>query len=175
MGLTMKLLGIFLIFAGCCMAGIELEQRLKRQWKFLVQLREVLIYLEKEMAWHRTPLPEALLQGAVGRTASLEGLLTQASEAAQMRDGRTFEAIWKEALDARVPEWELSREKRCLAEEAASAVCAHDVVMQRTLLERCISHLEEAARESEAAYREKGKLYRRLSITAGVFFVILLV
>lgn len=174
MGLMVKLLGLSLIFLGCCLAGTELELRLKRQWQFLSELQEVFTYLEKEMTFHRTPLPEALQHGASGRKDPVKGLLAEAAEAASKRDGRTFEEIWSAALEKQVPPEFLTRENFWVVKEAAQALCAHDVVMQKTLFVRCISRMEEAAGGAFASYQEKGRLYRRLSVTGGAFLVILL-
>lgn len=171
---AVKALGLFLILAGCVLFGAVWEERLRHQWRLLTEWKEILCCLEKEMTWHRTTLPEALRSVAKGRGDSLERLMNDAAEELQKREGRAFEAVWQEAVHKSLPEEELGCEKRKLLEEAAPALCAQDIVMQKTLFEKCIWHLEDAAKEAEREYLEKGRLYRRLSMAAGIFLVILL-
>lgn len=174
MQLAVKGMGLLLILAGCVLFGAVWEERLKHQWRLLTEWKEILCCLEKEMTWHRMTLSEALSSAAKGKENSLEILMNNAAEELQKREGRAFETVWQEAVRKAVPEEELSCEKRKLLEEAASALCAQDIVMQKTLFEKCIWHLEEAAKDAEREYMEKGRLYRRLSMAAGVFVVILL-
>lgn len=169
-----KLLGLAMIFGGCILSGLSLEERMKYQWKLLTEWKEILCYLEKEMTWHRTRLPDALCCAAEGHTKSLNQFLQCVAERVRKRDGRAFEEIWKEALRETIKEEELSRSRRILLEEAAEAVSAQDAVIQKALLEKSVWHLEEAVKEAERDYQEKGKLYRRLSITAGAFLIIIL-
>lgn len=174
MQFAVKGLGLFLILTGFVLLGAVWEERLKHQWRLLTEWKEILCCLEKEMTWHRTTLPEALHSAAKEKRGSLEILLNDAADELQKREGRAFETVWKDAVYKAVPEEELNGEKRKLLEEAASALCAQDIVMQKTLFEKCIWHLEDAVKEAEREYLEKGRLYRRLSMAAGIFLVILL-
>lgn len=168
-----KLSGLFLLFASCCMYGAEKELRLKRQWELLVEWKHVLICLEKEMTCHQTPIYEALRQAADGRSISLQRFLIQVSQAAEQRDGRSFEQIWKEVFEREFPETQREWDRRVM-DEAALAVCAHDTVMQRTAVSCCVNRMEEEIRQAYERWQEKGKLCRRLSVTGGAFLVILL-
>lgn len=170
----LKAIGLVMIFFGCIQTGIGLEVRLKNQWKLLGEWKEILRYLEKEMTWHRTTLPEALQYGAAGHQGSLGRLLERAAAEMQKREGGSFEQVWTTVLNETISENELCLEKRYLLEEAAAAFCAQDTVMQKTFLEKSIWHLEDAVKEAEREYLEKGRLYRRLSVAMGMFLIILL-
>lgn len=174
MRFVIKAVGLLILFSGCILFGITEEVQLKNQWKLLEEWKEILCYLKPEMTWHRTLLPEALRCAAEGHMCLLEEFLTTVAEWTEQRDGRAFEMIWKEALRQTIPQEKLEQKKRRLLEESAAALCVQDAAMQKILLDKSIGRLETAAREAEQEYQEKGKLYRRLSVTAGVFLVILM-
>lgn len=169
-----KTVGLAILFGSCILLGITEERQLKNQWKLLEEWKAILCYLKPELTWHKTLLPNALRHASEGHMSLLAHFLKTAAEWAERRDGRAFEEIWQEALAQTIPMETLSQEKRRLLEESAAALCVQDTAMQNTLMDQAIFRLEQAAKEAEREYQEKGKLYRRLSVTAGVFLVILM-
>lgn len=169
----LRMVGLVLLFICCYMLGVETELYFKRQWELWTELKEALVYLEKEMSCHRSTLPEALRCAAKGRMAPVKNFLVQVSIAAEMRDGRSLDEIWKRTFRREIPE-KILRGDRTVIEEAAAAICAHDVTMQKTMFCRCVCHIEEEIRQAYEIWQEKGKLYRRLSVTGGAFLMIVL-
>lgn len=170
----MKLAGTVCILAACALTGFELERRLKQRWLFLREMQELLVFLEKETTYHRAALGEALCNAAEKCTTELSAVLLRVSAQVDERDGKAFHDIWQEAVDRCVPGGLLSWEELLTVREAADALCNTDIVTQRMLLEKYADRFRALSDREEKDCREKGRLYRRLSAAAGVFFVILL-
>lgn len=169
-----KILGLTCILSGCCLYGMELEANLKRHYRFLQEMREALASLEKELTYHRTPLPDALLHVAGFYSSDVKKILLGTAKEVKKRDGRLLAEIWSEVLAVSLRKEFLQDEEKKVLSELPEALCAPDVITQKSLLERSISHLEHAEHKAEADYREKGMLYRKLSVAAGVFLIIFL-
>lgn len=152
-----------------------MEYQLKRKWTFFRNIQEMLKFLEKELIFHQTPLPEAFSEAVNGNDELAEGFLLHAAAAMKAHGGESLQQIWKEAVDKVLPKHFLTDEEYAMILELSMALGAADRVMQKTLLERYEHRAEELAFSAMQSYREKGGLYRRLSFLAGIFLVILLI
>jgi stage III sporulation protein AB len=162
------------IMGACMMTGLALEARLKRRYCLLREMRESLIFLEKEMAYHRIPLDESLLAVSKRCTTELSALFGTA--AAQIRPcaGRSFRELWSEAVSSQLPKDILEEEEVQLFLEAADALCNTDMVLQKTLLQKYAERFERRSTLAWEDCLEKGRLYRRLGGVAGIFLILLL-
>lgn len=174
MGMICKLTGIVCVLASCLMTGLELERWLRRRWLVLREMGELLEVLEKEMVFHRTPLGEALSEAA-GRSRTELACLFETASALVEPGGGSFSDIWGEAARNSGLERILTEEEYRTICEVSSALCNEDTVMQKTLLNKYRDRFAVMGREMERTCREKGALYRKLSVSAGVFLAILLV
>lgn len=175
MAAAVKMAGAFCILSACILVGIELERRLKKRWMFLKEMQELMTVLEKEMTYHRAPVPEAFCSAAGRCTTQLQQMLLFAASRIEKREGKSFRDIWYESVNRCIPAGLLTDEELQDVIDAADALCNTDVVMQKTLLEKYADRfLEMSNREAEVC-RDKGGLYRKLTTAAGVFLVILLI
>lgn len=172
---AVKAAGALCILAASAMVGIELERGMKKRWMFLLEMQEVLAFLEKEMTYHRSPIPEAFRGAASRCSTELKGILLLAAGEAEKREGRSFEEIWSAAVDESIPAQLLSAEELQAVKGAADALCNPDVVMQRTLLEQYAGRFGAMSKKAAEVCREKGGLYRKLTTAAGIFLVILFI
>ncbi len=168
-----KGVGICLILAACILAGMELERGLKRRWLILRELHEMLLFLEKEMIFRRTPVPEALEDAAAQCRTEAQALFQKAAGLAGAKRGASFGALWEEAAAASGLEEILAAEEYQETCRMAQALSNTDTVMQKTMLEKYQSRFEEMSVEMERQYREKGALYRKLTAAAGAFLALL--
>lgn len=175
MGLVCKLAGIVCILAACLMAGLELERGLKRRWLVLREMGELLEFLEKEMVFHRTPLREALGEAAGRSRTELGGLFERAAAMTEPGGGASFSDIWGKAAEQSGLGRLLTEEEYRMVWEVSAALCNADTVMQKTLMDKYRDRFAAMSCEMEKAYREKGALYRKLAVSAGVFLAILLI
>lgn len=175
MRLIVRLLGALCVMVSCMLAGCAAEHRMKRRWHLLKEMQEILAFLEKEMTYHRAPLPEALRSAAWKCSGELARALVLTAEKIESRNGQAFALLWEESLADCIPEGLLSAEELCLLRETAAALCNADTVTQRALLEKYADRFRMMSRDVEEACREKGGLYRKLAAAAGIFLVVVLI
>lgn len=175
MNFIFKTAGLCCVFGACCLAGAELERRMKLRWIFLRELCEFFVYLEQEMTYHRATILEAFETSLARSTPPLRRLLAHAAQ--QIREERQipFSQIWNEASEQCITPYLLTREEYETLRESSCALCNTDTVMQRTLLQKYASRFRQMSEAEETVYREQGRLCRRLSAAAGIFAVILLI
>lgn len=174
MQLSVKIIGALCILAASFLLGMELDRNFRRRPAFLREMYELLTFLEKEMTFHRAPVPEALRGAARQYTTELSQVLLETAKRAGSREGGTFAEIWRESAGTGIPAGLLSEEELLVFLETSEALCSTDTVMQRTLLQKYAARFETLYREEAETCREKCLLVRRLSAAAGVFLVILL-
>ncbi len=174
MRILVKMAGIFCIMAASAAAGAELERRCRKRWLILREMYETLLFLEKEMTYHRSPIREAFLCASKRCRTELGAALEQTAEQIGQRSGAPFARMWEEALGARLPRGLLSPEDMELFRETSAALCSADVVTQKMLLEKYTDRFRAASEREAEVCREKGGLYRRLAAAAGILLVILL-
>ncbi|MCD7764261.1 MAG: stage III sporulation protein AB [Lachnospiraceae bacterium] len=170
----MKLCGLVCIFVSCVLSGLEMEHRLKQRWMFLWEMKETLHLLEKDMTWHRTPLPEALFSAAQVCKTPLGPMLLCCAGQIEARSGRSFGEIWRECARGEIPAGLLSEVQMQSVLDTGKALCNTDTELQKTHLKKQEQHFENLCAAAQEEWREKGMLYRRLSAAAGAAAVILL-
>ncbi len=168
-----KLAGMLCILSASVLAGIWMEARLKKRFAILREMGEILTFLEKEMTLHKAPAAEAF-KSAAGRCGTeLSEVFSETASGIMRRDGKSFREIWESSVRQRLPRDVLEQEEMELICETAAALCNTDTVLQRTLLEKYTDRFREKGRAVSGECREKGNLYRKLAVAAGVFLIIL--
>lgn len=173
--LFLRVAGILCIASGVLLSGMEMEDKLKRRWYLYREMYELLDYLEKEMTYHRSPIPEAFRNVSENCRTCLKNVLLQTAERIEKNEGGSFEEFWKEAVAKYIPEQLMPEEERQILYETSGALCSTDSVLQGVMLRKYKERFQSVCREAEKAYQEKGRLYRRLAAAAGVFLVLVLI
>ncbi|MCC8136762.1 MAG: stage III sporulation protein AB [Clostridiales bacterium] len=174
MRIWLKMIGLTCIFAACILTGFEMERRLKQRWMFLWEMKEALRLLEKDMTWHRTPLPEALLSAAQVCRTPLGPMLRCCAGQIGAESGQSFGKIWQECARGKIPAGLLTAAQMQMVLDTEKALCNADTVLQKTHLQKQEQRFDELCADAQAEWRKKGMLYRRLSAAAGAAAVILL-
>ncbi|MCC8045445.1 MAG: stage III sporulation protein AB [Clostridiales bacterium] len=174
MRLFLKVCGLFCIFAASCMLGFEMDHRLKRRWLFFQEVTESLQLLEKEMAWLRTPLPEALRSAAAHGTTAFSSMLISCAGQVAARDRRSFDEIWRECAAKEIPAGFLQEEEYQALLDVEGALCGADLVLQRTQLQKQQQRFGDLTERAKEEWQQKGTLCRRLSAAVGASLVIIL-
>lgn len=168
-----KLAGAACILAAGLLAGLGMEMRLKKRAAILREMAEIFALLEKEMSYHRAPVPEAFHSAAKRCSTEVKEVLEDAAAKASLREGNSFADIWRQAVYRKLPPGVLGPDETELICESAAALCNTDTILQRTLLEKYADRFQALGKIAAGEAREKGNLYRRLAMAAGVFLIIL--
>lgn len=172
---SIKIIGAFCIIAASMLLGMQIDRGMKKKCTLLNEIYGLLVFLEKEMTYHRAPIQEAFRCAAEKCSSELGAALAEAALQIDKREGKAFEKIWREAVDKCIPAALLDEEGRRALLDAADALCNADTVMQQTLLRKHSDRFAGMSRKELEIYQEKSLLYRRLSAAAGAFLVILLI
>lgn len=174
MWVIVRMIGVLCVMMASFLAGIGLEHRMKRRWRIYQEMQETLVFLEKEMTYHRSPVQEAFRCAAGRCRTELTQVLDRTAARIGERSGKAFETMWEESLAACLPDGLFSQEELQLFRETSAALCNTDIVIQKTLLEKYADRFRMLSGKEAEACREKGGLYRKLTAAAGVFLVIVL-
>ncbi len=78
--MTFKWIGAILIIAGCGGAGFSIASHARREEKYLLQFIDVVSFMENELQYRLTPLPEACFQAKEEADGVLRQVLNMLSK-----------------------------------------------------------------------------------------------
>ena len=173
MEVYVKISGSICIAVAVALAEQQIENKWKRNAAILRDMYELLVFLEKETVYRRTPIQEALKQAAERCSLDLKNILFHTVSMIQEKSGKPFAVIWEEAVEQETSGRFIDQKQKRAIIQAEEALCNTDTVMQRTLLQKHAAKFYEMGQRSEAQFREKSSLYRKLGAVAGAFFILL--
>lgn len=170
----LKIFGIILVLAASWGYGNGLVARLGRHRENLTACREILDLLSGEIRYGKTPLNEAFVQisDRIGGTAGR--LLRKIADQIESGGYRSLEAVWKEAFTDAGKELELTDQELKVMLRAGKNLGYLDVQAQVSNLKLYSRQIEIFLEQAEKTAAEKKKLYRSLSMAAGLLVVLLL-
>ena len=168
-----RLIGAVLLAGGASALGFGAVRGLDRRVSVLDQLMAGLDTVRRELEWRMTPLPELMKKASDCTADRVADFFRLCSVGAMQLNGRSFSSVWSMALEA--AGLELEAEDLSSVERLGSVLGRYDSKQQCTALDEALIGL----RGQRAAAREQrdrlGKVYGALGLTAGAFFVILLI
>ena len=169
MEVYVKISGSICIAVAVALAERQRENKWKRNAAILRDMYELLVFLEKETVYRRTPLQEALKQAAERCSLDLKNILFHTVSMIQEKSGKPFAVIWEEAVEQGTTGRFIDQKQKSAIIQAEEALCNTDTV----LLQKHAAKFYEMGQRSEAQFREKSSLYRKLGAVAGAFFILL--
>ncbi len=167
-----RLLGAALVTAGCGALGLAGVARLEGRVRDLGELAAGLDALQRELGWRLSPLPQALEAAERAVHGPASQFFAWCAQGAGQADGRSFEQVWKEGLEA--APLRLGPEDRALLERLGSVLGRYDGDSQRMALEDGAAGLRSLQGEASDDRRRLGRVYGVLGMTAGLFLAIIL-
>lgn len=170
----LKVCGIIFILAASWGYGNGLAARLGRHRDNLAACREMLDLLAGEIRYGKTPLNEAFLHISerIGGTAGT--ILRQIADNIAAGGYSSLEEVWREAFQKAGRELELSDQELRVVMRAGKNLGYLDIQAQVSELKLYSRQMELFLEQAEKTVSEKKKLYRSLSMAAGLIVVLLL-
>lgn len=168
-----RMVGAVLLTGGSAALGFSAVRHLERRVQDLSRMTVGLEVVKRELQWRMAPLPELMERAAKevkGRPGEFFRLCCQG---AAHLNGRGFEQIWREALEA--AQLRLEPSDLTLLEQLGGIMGRYDGDSQREALDRILIRLEEQRKEAAEQRSRLGKVYGMLGVTAGAFLMILLI
>lgn len=165
----LKMLGVFLVWGGCALWGVQACAALGRRVRYLEEIGQALELMERELALNRTALPELLEQ--VSKTEIGRGGELFADCWTELEKGSSFTDSWQIALETS----RLTRRDRQLLSGLSRVLGRYDAAGQGQALSGLCAQWDEHICLVRRQARSMGKVYGVLGITAGGFVSLLLV
>ena len=161
-------IGAGLVTSGCAGLGISMALSLKKRLKLLSSIVAAIDYIQAEISYGLTPLPE-LLNGLAGRDAALRDLWNAVAGA--WKPGESFSNVWTD----KVSELDLKESDRLTFGEIGTILGRYDADRQVSRLAFIKKRLELSLAEAREELKKNGKLFCVLGIACGLAAAILLI
>ena len=169
-----RLLGAMLLAVSCAGMGLLESLRLKKRIDQLKLLIRIASFLEGEISFAKTTLPEAL-RSVGGRLASpFSEFLRDLASRLETGPGKSFGELLRQSAAAHLEGTELCREDLEDFYGAAADLGYLDGKMQVHILETYRMEQERKVLRLTGELPAKQKLFQSLGILGGIFLVILL-
>lgn len=169
----LKVAGSVLLLAGSTILGTALVGRLKQREKALAALIQALTAMERELSFRLPPMGEWLLRAAEGSPEPAASFLRDCGESLDRQEGRPLVQLWQEAALERLQV--LNQEDLTPLLTLGTVLGRYGWEDQKKALAVAGERLADALAQAQEERQGKGKVYRTLSLAAGIFLVIILI
>lgn len=166
----MKIIGLMLLFSGCCVVGFQFAQRLGDRVKVLKMYQEILIYIREEIRYAHMELDRIILN--IKNRSGLYAVpaVKRMIESVACTGG--FSQAWEKTLDDKEIGGVLEKEDLNVLRNFSLTLGQSDTEGQLAHCERYLSQLKRLENAAENERETKGKLYRTLGVIFGILLVI---
>lgn len=171
----LKILGSVFLLASTASMGFLKAGELKIRTDHLKELKKVMILLQGEFRFHRSPIPEAFESVSKKTAAPFRGFLE--SVAAELETGRSgnFLSIWEKQCKELLS-WEgMKREDQQLLEQLGNSLGCFEVTLQLEMLQGVIRQTEEILKAAKEQQEVRGKLYQTMGVSLGALLTLLII
>lgn len=166
-----KYLGALLVVFGCTGFGFLLALSRRREEQLLQQLYNVLVFMESELTYRLTPLPDLCIAATRPAGTVLGQVLLQLAEQLQQQNAGDV-ALCMESVLSSYPE--LPRSSSHVLRQLGESLGIFDLSGQLRGLQLCQETCKNTLRSIRQHIQEQAKCYRLLGGCAGAALVILL-
>lgn len=168
----LKLLGVLCLLGGATAVGFGAEGQLNRRVKSLRSLRDGLAWMERELSFRLTPLPD-LLQQLAEKKQIASRFFQRCRESLPELGKYSMGELWSRALAAE-EDLLLQPEELAVLLTLGDVLGRYDSQGQQEALQVAVNELSQRLTIAEEEKNRLGKLYRVLGISAGALSVIVL-
>ncbi len=170
----MKFLGAVLILVTSTSIGFLFSKRYRDRPRQLRQLKSALQTLEAEIMYGLTPIQEAAVHLKEQLPKPINGFFSRLVDEMALRDGRSFNQIWVDVLEAFWPTTALKQAEKEIWKQFGQTLGQSDRTNQQKHIQLALSHLEREENEARVAQSQYEKMAKSLGVLGGILLVILL-
>lgn len=170
----LKLAGILLLMAGCSGLGINKVAEEKRRIRELRQIRRIILRIQNEMTYGKRALPEMCLLFGQCMEEPYRTAFLMIYKRLEENGGSGFGSIWKEELEDCMRNLSFQREEKEILCNMPECLGIMDEKQQAADIGQSLDFLEAHITQAENEYENRAKVIMSISVTAGIFIVILL-
>ncbi|MGN0692764.1 MAG: stage III sporulation protein AB [Oscillospiraceae bacterium] len=169
----MKNIGIILIVIMSAMTGAAMADRLSGRCAVLCEIDRFIGRAAAMIRQTASPLEDIIRAAAedkrLGRLSFLSDINSELDSGSL-----NIREVWRNCLENSPPEY-IREEEKAILEELGETLGSTDVQGQLDGLSAQRNTLRELIAEADRERREKGKLYRMLGVTSGLFAAVILI
>ena len=169
----LKLLGAALIMAGAGWCGLGAVGRLRRRVRTLEALRSALVWLEEELTFRLSPLPELLERLGRERPDPVGPFFQDVLTGLRRDPEEGLRQSWRQAMVRRLDI--LTEEERQILIEVGQTLGRFDAKAQGQALRQAARRLDGIRAHAQEDLKRLGRVYIALSLAAGAAVVLVLV
>lgn len=170
----LKITGSILIAAASLLYGWNIQQELQEHVRQLVGMKEMFSMLWGEISYTRTPFKEAFLQIASRNKEPFSSFLKKAAWGLEKSE-ESMASFWGNLVDEEAGLFLFDEEERGILKRAGENFGYLDGRMQLKNLELYIEQTEVLIAKAQGELKDKKKVSGALSVTCGLFLIILLI
>lgn len=170
----LKIILIIVVFSTFSLLGYSYGQRFKKRLDFLRESYKGIIFLQNEVIFNRTPLPEAIKIIENKLSDPFRQVLSRVSENLYNGDNYDVYSAFKEAYLNKEDELYLKNEDTKIIGDFTKALGDSGAYGQEKIFEFCLGNLKVNIEEAVELSKSNSKLYRSLGVCIGAMISILL-
>lgn len=169
-----KIAGICMVVFACAMLGKNMSDRLAARKRTLEHLHHFLTTLSNEISFSLEPLPDII--GRVSREdlGHVSEFARYVARELHNRENATLREVWLRGLDKYRKALGISDETLAVLRTLGKKLGTMSKDIEVGNIALALGSIEEEGRRVQTLYDKNSKLYRNLSIMAGVLIVVIL-
>ncbi|MCI8896004.1 MAG: hypothetical protein HFI42_02000 [Lachnospiraceae bacterium] len=171
----LRVLGAALVLGSSLLYGWKLKTQLSDHMNQLLAIRELFKMLSGEIAYAKAPLPEAFGRIARRQGGAVSDILLEIAGRMERPGEGSLGEIWCQVWEQHRGELLLWEEELWIIQGMGKNLGYLDIEMQRNHIAMYTGQLEERIAQAGRELRAKQKLYQYLSVTGGLFLILILI
>lgn len=173
--MQLKIVILLLIVIICSFLGFQLSETVKLRVKHLSQMLNAVVYLQNEIFYSLTPLPEALVRVSNRKEKPISTFLQDISNLLYSSEVNNINSAFSKAIDKNKDELMLETDDYGVLLELSNSLGSTDLNGQKKIFEIAIRNLEENLNQATEKAKKNVKMYRVLGVSMGLVIAIFLI
>lgn len=171
----LKVISYIVIFISCTCIGYYYGETYKKRSTQLNNILKATLFLNNEVIYANTPMPEALKYISFKVDSPIKDILVKVSEKLLLGESNSIYESFKEAYEKMSFEFRLNKEDLRIIKDFLKSLGESGVYGQDKLFNLTIENLKINCSSAEEIARKNVKMYRSLGICIGAMIVIFLI
>lgn len=173
--MVIKYIVLSLIVIVCAFLGFQLSETVKLRVTHLAHMLNAIVYLQNEIFYSLTPLPEALMRVSSKKEKPISKFLEDISNLLYSNDINNINTAFTKAIEKNKDELMLEKEDYGILLELSNSLGSTDLNGQKKIFQIAIGNLENNLKEATEKAKKNVKMYRVLGVSMGLVIAIFLI
>lgn len=170
-----KTIGISLIMIASTMIGFLMAENIKKRVLILKELHRIIIELETEIVYTKSPLPIVLHRIATRCKSPLSNLFKDIKQILESEYVESLHSAFQKAIEKNKDDLEIIKKDLDILLDLALSLGESDIEGQVKMFKLTEYNLKKRIEELEESMQKNIKLYRYLGFSFGAVIVILII